>query len=574
MNPVKWMARKILAGDAARHQNRAQRRRYSAMAANVGALGKGGDGKGSFPGIRSKYDEDAANKDYLYALYDLQSRAQDLDVNNPDLHGFHRARVAQILGKGVAFKCAFRHSEIGLTAPQTTKLAQAIDRLRKIHSRLGGFDATGNNRSEGKQQERAMLTAIVVGSCLIHRVWRDTPPGVVAFSIELIPGSRISTPNWLKGSTTTSYGVEYADAYRTRITGWWVKRVSKTIGDSFNPEPNWDFVPVEDGSLLSLTEIAGIDRAIPLATSTIRMLRNRGEFIESAVECARAQAKHYAKLKTAPGADAYQVAADDADYSDPSGCLPVGISSVSDSVDMFYTQNGEELDFMASKLPDPDFTGFMAATDSRLSRGLVSSLSRFTREVNSSWAGGRLEDQQDDPIIDQYRDGLLTAWYRVHEWFIEAVWLEDALESQGLELPGYSAATQAAWTEYRATFPGKLHINPQDTMGAREKAYMLRSQSPLDGAEEDGTDARETLEKWAHYQQMQTEVEAAFSLEPGSLDVLFSGKALTTSAGADVQPPPGQAEPDPGTPPDSSVPQNTRKQKGAMRYRALTGRAS
>ena len=64
-------------------------------------------------------------------------------------------------------------------------------------------------------------------------------------------------------------------------------------------------------------------------------------------------------------------------------------------VQMLYTANGEKVDWASAKLPEPDLPAFMGATDERISRGLVSSLSRFTRHVNSSWAGGRLEDHEE-----------------------------------------------------------------------------------------------------------------------------------------------------------------------------------
>lgn len=491
-----------------RDRNRGQSRRFRALN-QIAAAAK--DTGRAWSGVATSHGDDSLNRAYLQDLADIQARAQDIDVNNPDIHGFHRTRTAQVLGAGVQFKLTPHSSEVGLTQDEILTISKQVNRLRQIHSRLGGFDATGLRRSEGKQQERSLLTAMVLGSCLIHRVWRTDGQYRIPLSLELIPGSRISTPFSRMGDPKVSYGVEYADEYRTRVVGWHVRRVSKTIGNSFIPVPEWDFIPVEDGSLLSLTEIAGIDRALPLSTSTVRMLRNRGEFLEAAVESARAQANHYAVTECPEGADPWTVAGDDADqFSDRNG-VPVGFTSLG-GVQMLYTAQGEKVNWSSAKLPEPNLEAFMEATDARISRGLVSSLSRFTRQVNNSWAGGRLEDQQDDPVIDQYRDAFVSAWQVVNEWFIDAVWIVGAVE-----LPGFSWQTRAVWSEFRSQFPGRVHINPVDTMTAREKGYALRTTTPQRECESDGRDLRENLREWAQAEQMAREIEAEFGLEEGTL---------------------------------------------------------
>jgi hypothetical protein len=482
-------------------------------------------GKG-WSGIQTTDGDDSANREYLENLAEVQSRAQDIDVNNPDIHGFHRTRTAQVLGAGVTFKLAPHSSEVGLEQDELLKLTQAVNRLRQTHSRIGGFDSAGLRRSEGKQQERAFLTALVLGSCLIHRVWRHGKQRL-PLSLELIAGSRISTPYEKMGDPLVSYGVRYSDEHRTRVVGWYVRRVSKTIGNSFVPDFVWDFIPVEDGSLLSLTEIAGIDRALPLSTSTVRMLRNRGEFLENSVESSRAQSSHYAVTECAEGQDPYSTAGDDASEEVAAGG-PMGFVKLG-NVQMLYALNGEKVSWSSAKLPDPDLTGFMAATDERLARGLVSSLSRFTRHVTSSWAGGRMEDQQDDPIIEQYRNAFISTWEVVNEWFLEAIYLTDAVK-----LPGYGSETAALWCEFRAQFPGKVHINPQDTSKSRIMDLGMRNTTPQRICEEDGLDLRENLREWAQAMQMAREIEKEFDLPEGSLDYLLEGGFLTSSSGEDI----------------------------------------
>jgi hypothetical protein len=226
---------------------------------------------------------------------------------------------------------------------------------------------------------------------------------------------------------------------------------------------------------------------------------------------------------------------------------------------MLYTANGEKVEFKAANLPAPDLPGFMMATDERISRGLVSSLSRFTRHVNSSWAGGRLEDQQDDPIIDQYRDTFLSAWQVVNEWFLDAVWLTSAVD-----LPGYSTLTAAMWSEFRAQFPGKVHINPTDTMKARAMGYALRTTTPQRSCEEDGLDLRENLREWAQAIQMAREIEAEFDLEEGALDYLLSDKAISATST-----PPDEPTADPNGDPNS---EDDKKTAPINRMRSLLNR--
>lgn len=489
----------------------------------------------NWTGVQSEYNEDAFNQDYLTALGTVQQRSQDLDANNPDIGGWHRTRTAQIIGAGVKFKFAPRADEVGLSEAQLKDLAAKVDRARELHSLLGGFDSTGRGRGEGKQQERAVLTMLIYGSVLIHRVGRsDERAQIRSFSLELIPGCRISTPYEKYGDPLVSYGVQYTDPHRTRVTGYWVRRVSTTVGNSFVPDFKWDFLPVEDCAYLAMTEAAGLDRELPACVRVIRQARNRGEFVEAAVESARAQADHYAAIQCAPKASPYAVAADDSKQ-----IYGTNFTRLGNGVKVLYQPAGEKIEFLSSKLPEPDFKGFSDVIDSRMSRGLVTSKSTFTRQVESSWASGRSEQQQDDPIINQIRRSFLDAWHRVGEWFTESLWLEDVVE-----LPGYSSATQHLWSQYRATFPGKVSINPQQTMSAREQAYALRSQNPYQAAEEDGTDAEEQAVLWAKWTKFINALEEKEQLKPGTLAILLSGKAMTTSAGDQVAPPaPTQTDP-------------------------------
>lgn len=499
----------------------------------------GGGGRGTWMGMPA--DEDAANKEYAENRPKIMQRAQDLDVNNPDIGGFHRTRVAQIIGSGVKFRLTLIAKELGISEKQAVEIGEKVDRIRDLHSENGGFDSQFGLEWEGKRQEKALLTMLVYGCCLIHRVWRNTPGpgGILPISIEMIPGSRISTPYDLFGSPLVNYGVQYADNHRTRVTGFWVRRVSMTIGNSFVPDYTWDFLPAEDCALLSLTEAAGIDQALPLCTRTMRMLRNRGEFMENTVESVRAQSAHYGVTKVAPGVDPYGLAADDRGAVAAGG---MGFVDLGSCVKMLYSMNGEEVTWSTAKLPEPDLSGFMDCTDERMARGLASSKSRYTRSVKGlSFAGGRLEDQQDDPIIDQYRLTLKAGWQRINGWFLECLWLTGAVD-----LPGYNVGTRHLWNNFRSEFPGKVDVSPKDQAGASETNLMLRKTTPQRQIEGTGNDPRQTLREWAKWMKMCREEEELAGLPEGSLDILFSGKAVTSQSGDEVGSPTPAEEKQPG----------------------------
>lgn len=525
---------------ALQRQNAMERRRFANQLGSISAAngGVGRGGRGSWMGMPQ--DEDAANQEYARDRQAIMQRAQDLDVNNPDVGGFHRTRVAQILGAGVRFKHTPIADEVGLTEAQAVEIGEKVDRLRKLHSENGGFDAQKGHDWEGKRQEQAGLTMFVYGCCLIHRVWGVDPDAILPLSIELIPGSRISTPYKEYGNPLVSFGVRYTDKRRSRVVGYYVRRVSSTVGNNFVPEFEWDWLPVEDCSLLSLTEPAGIDQALPLCTRSMRMLRNRGEFLENTVEAARAQSAHYGVVECAPGVDPYNLAADDR-AADLGATMKNSFIDVGSGVRMYYAMSGEKVTWSSAKLPEPEFQAFIDKTDERLARGLVSSLARFTRKVDSSYAGGRLEAQQDDPIIDQYRLALRSAWHKVNKWFLEAVWLTGAVD-----LPGYGKATRHFWNEFSAEFPGKVDIDPAKTAAASEKNLMLRKTDPIQEIESTGADPRQRLRNWAKWMKMAREEEQKAGLAQGSLDILFSGKSVTTSAGDDVGAPDPTDEPQPG----------------------------
>lgn len=469
------------------------------------------------------------NREYVEALRVVQQRAMDLDVNNPDAHGYHRQRTAQVIGRGVRWSAAIRGEDIGIATVEARKLCLRINRKKHLHSRSGGFDASGRKRTEGKLQEVAFLTHLVLGSVLIHRVALRLSTRICDLAIELIPTTRLSTPYDKASDPCISYGIRYSDEYRTKVAGYYIKRVSRSRGNAMLDEQIWDFIPVEDAVLLDLTEIAGLDRSLPALTSLVRMLRNKGDFIESAVNSARVQSRRAIVIEVAPGASPHDIAADDQEQpgtATDAEPIPVGFVTVGDA-EIMYTANGEKAVNVSASLPGPDFKGFMDVADSRCARGLVTSKSRFTREVQSSYSGGRQEEQQDEPVVDQLREAFESAWQRVHEWFVDSLFLVE-------DFPNYSEETQIYYHEAEITqLSGKLAINPVDSANARRVGYALRTTTPQQGCAEEGRDFAQNIQEWARAIKLIREVESENDLPEGSLDIFLDMPAVKAVAARD-----------------------------------------
>ena len=467
-------------------------------------------GAGSWAGSEDVYQ----NTEVMAALEEVMRRAQDLDINNPDLRGFHRRRSAGAIGRGIRWMANAKAEEIGLQNDETIRTNSRLNRLRDLHGNSGGFDSKGLGRSEFKLQEQAFLTHLILGSCLVHRVWNSNPNRLLPLELEIIPGSRVSTPFERLGSPTTSYGVEYSDEHRSRVVGFHVRRVPKTVGNSMIPDYQWDFVPIADAAWMTLCEPSGLDRSLPLSVAVVRTLRNRGEFVESVIRGARAAAQYFGVIECAPGVDPYGMAQDamgSQSSNQPSDQNPSGYVEL-DGVRLYFAQNGEKVNWTSAKLPDPDFSGFMGVTDERLARGLSASPSRFSGKVTGSYSAGRQEEQQDEPVVDQLLENFESAWSKVHGWFIESCWLADMVE-----MPGYSTQSAVFWNQARIQRPGKVHINPVDTAAARGKGYEQKSITPQQICEEDGRDLSENLEQWAQAEAQARAKEVEYKLPEGTL---------------------------------------------------------
>lgn len=486
-------------------------------------------------GGKSKWtgSSDDLNREYATAVQPVIQRAQDQDANNPDVRGFHRQRTSQVIGCGLRWSAAFKGSEVGMSAEEAEAKCRRLNRLRAVHSRMGGFDARGAGRTEAKLQEQSLLTTLVQGTCLVHRVWKTEAGRVLPLAIEIVPGSRLETPRDRLGDPLISFGIQYTDDRRTKIKGFWIRKPSRSVGaNNFVWDYVYDYIPAEDGALMALTEIAGLDRSLPVTVALVRTLRNKNDFADSAVEAARAHTKRPIGVEVEPGANAWDRAAADNQQQLPDSnnteLLPVGTVTMG-GMEVFYANPGEKLINLSAQLPDPDFKGFMEYQDSRCARGLNTSISRFSRQVNSSYSGGRMEEQHDEPAVAQLRETFANAWQRVHEWFMDAALLA-GVES----LPNY-ATLRAYYTEPRITPPGKEHINPVDTANARKIGYALRTLSPQQACEEDGKDLEQNLDQWADAIAMVRRKEKDKGLSEGTLDFLLDVPLAESEAAKEEQ---------------------------------------
>lgn len=474
---------------------------------------------------------DDFNQDYLQNIHQLIQNSQDLYINNPDVQGWLRMRVAQIVGRGIAWKSAMRPDEVGMSPEAALATNIFLNRRRELHSTMGGFDATGAGRTEGKLQEITLLTMFAHGTALVHRLHRPGKGRMSPLAIEIIPGSRIETPVQRLGDPLISWGFEYTDNRRTKLVGVHVRKPNRSIGAGGTVwDYQYDFIPLEDLAIFRITEIAGLDRSVPAVTCLIRSLRNKGEFAEATLSSARAQAKRFGFIEVEEGADPWARSADDNQQSLPASDdtenLPVGTLTLGEA-ELFYLNHGEKYTESAAKLPDPDFTGFMSYHDERCARGLNTSKSRFTRVVDGSYAAGRQEEQQDEPAVEQLLETFAIGWNRVHEW-----WIDAAVLSGLADLPNYTDL-KAFYCQARVVAPGKKHLNPVDTAKARQVGMGLRYVTPQKVCEEDGGDLETNLREWAEAEQLKAKVEADHNLPAGTLDFLLEEKALPKTVGAD-----------------------------------------
>jgi hypothetical protein len=456
--------------------------------------------------------EDQFSEEYLSKIYEIIARAFNLHVNNADIRGHNLGRTARTIGAGIDWKVTLIPDEVGMTPDDATKVCARLNRVRELHSMAGGFDASGRDRSEGILQVVAFLTHFIMGSCLIHRVGINESDRLLPLAIELIPGSRISTPYEFYSDPKVHFGVHYSDEYRSRVTGWHVKRVPKTIGNSVVAMPEWDFIPYEDGSFLELVEPAGVDRALPNCVAVTRLVFNRGQMFENCVEASRNHAAIHAVLKVGTG-NFYDRAEDLADETTSSGNLiPEGWHEV-DGVKERMIDAKDELEFRNAVTPGPDFVGVDGKYDERICRGLNGRLSEFTRSMNSSYSGGMQERQNDNPNVDQLRENFVDKWNRVHGWFLDACFLENAAP-----MPGYSRKTKVYWLQARKQPPAEIPLNPVDHRNSQKLALAMGQSDEYAEAEADGKDYEHILRAKAKAFKLRRQIEHDEKLPDGVLE--------------------------------------------------------
>ncbi len=136
-------------------------------------------------------------------------------------------------------------------------------------------------------------------------------------------------------------------------------------------------------------------------------------------------------IEVAPGHDPYLETQDAADMQTSNGNLFSDNWANVDGVKERRLFNGEKATMNSAMLPAPDFTGFNAVCDERMTRGLNTNKSQFTRSVDSSYSAGMQERQIDNPVVDQLRENFTCAWNKVHGWFLDSLYLSGAVQMPG-----------------------------------------------------------------------------------------------------------------------------------------------
>ncbi len=435
------------------------------------------NGLANWGGARSAY----AVQEQVEKIEDVQKRAQDLHWNSADIRGHHYGRTARVVGAGVDWKASVKPDEVGMSAEAAKAVCDRINRQRQLHSRNYGFDSEDKRRSEGFLQVMAFMTALALGACLIHRVIRMERGRIIPLALELIPGTRISTPFDRLASKTTHFGIEYSDQYRTRVVGYWVKKVPRTIGNNVIEYPEWDYIPREDGIMLEMIDLAGMVRSLPDTIAVTRLVFNRAEFVEAVIESMRNQSLKSVVYTMAPNVNPADFAEDNQTETPTQGTndlLPTTWVT-NGGIHERFVPAGTEVSMNTATIPAPDFRGFDEMVDSRITRGLNTRGSEFTRKVDSSYSGGMQERQIDAPIVEQAREVFTCAWNQVHFWTLDAMYLSGAVN-----IPNYTPETRMYWAEARVQFPGELPLNPID----HRNALAMGLTSEYHEAEKDGDD--------------------------------------------------------------------------------------
>lgn len=459
--------------------------------------------------------EDRWAEEYQTKIYDAQSRAVNLHITNADIRGHNHSRTARVTASGIEFKATPDAAEIGLTPEACVTFSARANRLRKLHSENGGFDASGRGRSEGILQFGAFFTAMIMGGCLVHRVWKPGGNRLIPLALELIPGSRISTPFDMYGSPFVHFGVQYADEYRSEVTGYWVKRVPRTIGNASVQIPEWDFIPIEDASFLELIEPAGFDRSLPNCVAVTRLVFNRGQMFENTVESSRAHSEIYAVLNVS-GLSPYDAAADMAETEGGTTAdgVPYSFHTI-DGTKVMVIGEKDKMDFRNVVTPGPDFVGVDGKYDERICRGLGGRLSEFTRRMDASYSGGMQERQNDIPQVDVMRKNFLDFWRKIHGWTLDAMFMTGSVE-----MPGYSVATKIYWMQARTMAPAEIPLNPVDHRNAQKLALAMGVANPYMLCEGDGHDYDAVLEGQALAVKARRDKEVKYGLPEGALEPL------------------------------------------------------
>jgi capsid protein len=479
---------------------------------------------------------------------DVTRRCRDMYWNNPHGSGIVKLLCALVVQNGLTPRCQILESDL-IPADLASEIRFAVADLVRLASRFGAFDAVaGRKRSLYSLQRDWYLAAMVDGDHFVHRVIGVNPAAPLECAFEDIDSERIATPADKYADETVIDGIQFADKFHSRITGYWVRKPG-TLGMK---SEEFNLVPARDMAHFSTRRVAGQLRGLPVLTPIAVAAETDVRFMEALQEMTRQMAANQAVIEVAAdaplGSQGYH-------YSLP-GMTEAGTSKTNYFAeklpgDRETLDPGQRLRFINEFLPTPDLPGFRDAIVQYFSTALNLPKVMLDRDLKSvSYSGGKFAWQFADPEIRAHRDLFVDQFSTVWSWIIEA-----AAVAEPELFAGYNYSTKYQYEQFRVRGGIEPAINPVQTAEAtaREIAMGLKSWSAA--SDERDRDFEETLEERADDLELADEVAAR---HPG----------LTR---ADLLPP---ANVIPSAPPQESAPQDAPVEKSPVKkqnQKALNG---
>ncbi|MGL5064690.1 MAG: phage portal protein [Microcoleus sp.] len=352
----------------------------------------------------------------------LRNRSRDLIRNNEYALASVRSIVNNVVGGGVKFQSKVKAKRKprkgdGFATVQNERIEAAWKTWTKArHCHTAG-------KLSFAQIERLAMRAIVEsGEVLIRIVRKSFGGSKIRLALEIIESDRLADDLMSRGEMvgavgTIKMGVEF-DSYDRPIAYWiYPKHPGGPFSyNGLNPQFMPVRVPAEDIIHLFVTERPGQTRGVPWCASAIDRLRNMGEYEESELVKARAQAGIMGFIQTPEGSytQAHQ------DFPTPYESLEISPGQVE------KLAAGETFTGFDPSGPNPSLEPFMKF----MLRGVASCFGVGYATISSDYADANYSSMRAAKVEER------ELWRSIQSWLIESfheviyeVWLQFFLMS-------------------------------------------------------------------------------------------------------------------------------------------------